>query len=176
MLKFYREEGESGTLNEEREANWWTKSAVRRLKSSVTTPDRPTNQVPSEDSARMKGKETTSNRISEKWNELTDERAIVLKFYREEGESGTLNEEREANWWTKSAVRRLKSSVTTPDRPTNQVPSEDSARMKGKETEQKIPNQSVFRNTLNVSNIDTIVSLSRLELFLLTILLDIRSA
>ena len=57
MLKFYREEGESGTLNEEREANWWTKSAVRRLKSSVTTPDRPTNQVPSEDSARMKGKE-----------------------------------------------------------------------------------------------------------------------
>lgn len=99
--------------------------------------------------------ETTSNRISEKWNELTDERAIVLKFYREEGESGTLNEEREANWWTKSAVRRLKSSVTTPDRPTNQVPSEHSARMKGKETEQKIPNQSVFRNTLNVSNIDT---------------------
>lgn len=93
--------------------------------------------------------------LVKKWNELTDERVIVLKFYREEGESGTLNEEREANWWTKSVVRRLKSSVTTPDRPTNQVPSEDSARMKGKETEQKIPNQSVFRNTLNVSNIDT---------------------
>ena len=89
--------------------------------------------------------EATSNRISQKWNELTDERVIVLKFYREEGESGPLNEEREANWWMKSAVRRLKSYVTTPDRPTNQVPSEDSARMKEKETEQKIPNQSVFR-------------------------------
>ena len=49
----------------------------------------------------------------------------------------------------------IKELRHNPHRPTNQVPSEDSARMKGKETEQKIPNQSVFRNTLNVSNIDT---------------------
>lgn len=57
-----------------------------------------------------------SNCISEKWNELIDERVIVLKFYWEEGESGILNEEREVNWWMKSVVRRLKSFVIIFDR------------------------------------------------------------
>ena len=90
--------------------------------------------------------EATSNRITKKCDTLSDERAIVLKFYLEERESGAICKKKGAIWRRKGAEKILTGSITTPGKSTNEVPSE--AFVHGstpeEETEQKGPNQSVF--------------------------------